>query len=35
MPILLWVVYPFVIWSACFGVPPAGVYPATDNRESQ
>lgn len=30
MPILLWVVYPFVIWSACFGVAPAN-----DIREPQ
>jgi hypothetical protein len=21
MPILLWVVYPFAIWTACFGTP--------------
>jgi hypothetical protein len=25
MPILLWVVYPFAIWSACFEVLPARV----------
>jgi hypothetical protein len=35
MPILLWVVYPFVIWSACFGVAPAGISPANDTREPQ
>jgi hypothetical protein len=33
MPILLWVVYPFAIWTACFGAIPARVSPADDTRE--
>jgi hypothetical protein len=33
MPILLWVVYPFAIWSACFEVLPARVPVRDENRE--
>ena len=33
MPILFWVVYPFAIWTACFGAVPTGVSAADETRE--